>query len=318
MLRDLALKQNNSLSTDLDLSEAGQVANGIASRGVFVDFRARKAYNTLRRYDANLATFTDFLRSTGVNVGDLTNDPEAWRGMSWGLVAGFQRWLLAEGYAVGTVNIMVSTVKIFAKLAFRAGVLGAADYALINSIEGYSHKERGKVDEKRERASIPTRRSPKKAEAVHITDLQSETLKNLSGVDGFMFCLFLDYGLRIGELAALTVDDFDLAAGVFRVNRVKVGKVQTFRLVNGSLRAARAILPTVDGRIFPPARTIAYRVRSLGAAVGLAGLSPHDCRHYAATKDGARLSLRSLMDKYGWSSPAMAARYMASAEVIEP
>jgi hypothetical protein len=54
------------------------------------------------------------------------------------------------------------------------------------------------------------------------------------------------------------------------------------------------------------------RVRVLGAAVGLDGLGPHDCRHYGATKAGhdPSVSLASLMAWGGWESPTSAARYI--------
>lgn len=317
MFRELALRQGDGLKAGVDMSEIGQAANGFASAGVFQNFRERKAHNTLRRHDANLNVFADFLRSTGASVGDLAGDPEAWRGMTWGLVAAYQRWLLSEGYALGTVNVMVSTVKAYSKLAFRAGVLGPAEYALISGVEGYAHKERSKVDDKRAKAAIPTRLSTKKAEAVRITSAQAKALKLLAGVDGLMFCLLLDHGLRLGELAALQADNFDLAEGVFRFYRPKVGKVQTHEMTKHTLAAAKAVLGSgAEGRLFISERGLAFRIKALGAGVGLEGFSAHDCRHYCATYYANRLTLRALMDKFGWSSPAMAARYMQSSEII--
>ena len=49
----------------------------------------------------------------------LYSDPTAWSGITYGLIAGFVRWLLQNGYAVGTVNLKLSTVKQYAKLAFQ-------------------------------------------------------------------------------------------------------------------------------------------------------------------------------------------------------
>jgi integrase len=45
-------------------------------------------------------------------------------------------------------------------------------------------------------------------------------------------------------------------------------------------------------------------------------LSAHDCRHYCAT-DMARkgYTIKKLMDWFGWTSPAMAMRYVESAEI---
>jgi len=57
-------------------------------------------------------------------------------------------------------------------------------------------------------------------------------------------------------------------------------------------------------------------VGRLGAAVGLAKLSPHDCRHAWATfATRAGTPTKALQDAGGWSSPAMPLRYAESAEI---
>lgn len=64
------------------------------------------------------------------------------------------------------------------------------------------------------------------------------------------------------------------------------------------------------------ARAITERVRVLGHAVGVDGLSPHDLRHHWATvamRNGT--DVKSLQDAGGWSSPAMALRYAESAAI---
>ena len=59
-------------------------------------------------------------------------------------------------------------------------------------------------------------------------------------------------------------------------------------------------------------RSINQRVRVLGVAEGLKNLSPHDCRHYGATKAGndPNVSLAALMAWGGWTSPHIAAHYI--------
>jgi integrase len=63
-------------------------------------------------------------------------------------------------------------------------------------------------------------------------------------------------------------------------------------------------------------RSINERVDQLGEAIGIKGLSPHDCRHYYAT-DAIRngTDIKSLQDASGWNSPAMSLRYAESAKV---
>jgi integrase len=149
-----------------------------------------------------------------------------------------------------------------------------------------------------------------------------------------MLALFLDLGLRVGELASLRVEDIDLDAGTLTFYREKVDKVQVHALVNGSLSAARAYL--IEGWDGPQegalivgstraggltdqpmtTRAISKRVRVLGQRIGVKGISAHDLRHFWATR-AARMGtpLDRLMQAGGWSSPAMPMRYVAATRV---
>ncbi|HEY9152708.1 MAG TPA: hypothetical protein VIN60_07475, partial [Anaerolineales bacterium] len=110
-------------SGPLALARAGEAANGVAARRVFQDYRSRKAKNTLRRQDNDLALFARFLQGIGLQVGDFARNVQAWRGITWGLVEGFARWQLQTGYAVPSVNVRLASVKTYARLAMKAGVL---------------------------------------------------------------------------------------------------------------------------------------------------------------------------------------------------
>lgn len=313
MLRDLALKNG--------LAEAGQVANHFAQLAAFQDYQGRKSSKTLARQAHELALFAQFVSSTGVIPGDFYTDPAAWTGVTWGLVAAFQRWLLDQGYSVSTVNITVSTVKVYARLAFKAGALDGKAFALITTVEGYSRAEAVHLDTRRDqvRRTIGTdgRKASKKAAPVKLTPAMAEALKAQANPrDKLLMCLLLDHGLRISEVAALIVDNFDLAAGTMTFQRPKVNKAGTHRLTGDTLEAAREMISSQTGSLFGLSiRGLSKRVTAIGKAAGLAHLSPHDCRHYAATRLAGSKTLRELMDIFGWTSPAMAARYMASDEV---
>ena len=336
------------------LAELGEVANHVAANHVFDDYRQRKSENTIRRQDAGLVLFaeyllqleagnmnseaTDELKTEVKRRGEaLAHDPQAWNGITWGLVAGFQKWQLARGYAVSSVNVRLSTIKTYAKLAFKAGTLGDIEYALIRAVEGYSRKEGKRINGARESADLPTRMGHKKREAVSITPEQAEALENQPDTpqgrrDALIMHLLLDLGLRVGEVAGLTVDDFDLKAGRLTFFRPKVDKVQTHELINGSLQAARAYIEQdapeaglllrssrKDGRLHGAgmsARNISIRVRELGKRVDINGLSAHDCRHYWATR-AAHMGtpLDRLQEAGGWSSPAMPLRYIEAAKI---
>ena len=326
------------------LAHAGQIANDIAARSVFMDYQSRKAKNTLRRQANDLALFADFLRVTGLQVGDFTNDPEAWRGVTWGLVEGFARWQLQAGYAVPSVNVRLATVKSYARLAMKAEALTATEYALIRSVQGYSHKEGKRIDEQRTAADVATRKGAKKSAPVSIDPEQAAQLITQAETaqgrrDSLLMCLMLEHGLRVGEVALLAVNDFDLKAGTLTFYRPKVDKAQTHALTPQTLKAARAYFKqdapkkgnawrksaskqngkSAAGTLNKQGlteRAITKRVMMLGEAVGLLGLSAHDCRHYWATQAARNgTPVDRLQDAGGWNSPAMPLRYVEAAKI---
>jgi len=257
------------------MRRAGEAANHVASEHVFADYRLRKAANTVRRQDGDLALFARFLIEAGaiavpdelaglggddlravldelaaVEGASLASTPAAWRGVTWGLVEGFVKWQLGAGYAVGTVNVRLSTVKVYAKLAMKAGTLSSESYALIRAVSGYRRKEAKNVDERRAERGLDTRIGDKKAMSRVLSGAQVERLKAEHAGDGqgrrdrLIMCLLCDWGLRVGELAGLTVEGFDLGAATLTFYREKVDKWATFELAStpDTLGAARAYL----------------------------------------------------------------------------
>lgn len=323
------------------LADVGQAANEAAAASAFADYRSRKANNTLRHQDADLETFARYLaQATGGDAptGEaLATSPDAWRGMTWGLVDGFCKWLLLQGYAVGTVNVKLSTVKTYCKLAAKAGAVTAQELAMIRTVSGYSRKEGKRVNEKREEADIPTRLGDKKAEPVTLTKERADLLKAQPDTpqgrrDAVLLHLLLNLGLRVGEVAALTVDTVDLKHGELRFYRQKVDKTQTHKLTNGLLLALQAWMAQDAPPIGPllrgsrkggelttagmSERAITARIRYLGQQMGIERLSAHDLRHTWATlaaRNGTPLD--RLQDAGGWNSLAMPARYIEAAKI---
>jgi integrase len=318
---------------DSALQVAGQVANHYAARGAFADYLDRKSANTIRAQAAGLARFADYLAQVGLAAGDFQHDPDAWRGITWGLVEGFRNWLVQQGDAVASVNARLSAVKTYARLAMKAGTITSEEHALIRAVSGYSPKEGKRVDERRE----VTRRGAKKAQHVHIDKKQARKLKKQPDTpqgrrDALLMCLLLDHGLRVGEVARLQVSDLDLKAGELRFYRPKVDKVQTHKLSADSLRAVQAWFESGDA---PAAgfllrgsrkdgsltgagmseRAMTERVRVLGEAVDLEGLSAHDCRHYWATYWADKVDVLRLQEAGGWSSLQMPRRYVEESEI---
>ena len=293
----------------LDL--AGQVANQYAARDLFSDYRARKAANTLRQQDGGLALFAEYLWAAGIphppTARARSRAPLAWAGVTWGQVSRFRDWLLQRDYAIGSVNLHLTPLRTYAGLAMQAGVIPAGECAAIRAGRSYGRTEGKHVDSGR----APTRKGAKKAQPVSLTPEQAGRLKAQPDTpqgrrDALLLCLLMDHGLRVGEVAGLAVRDFDLAAGELRFYRPKVDKIQTHKLTADTLAAARAYFSLGDvaasgapaqgpalrasrkgGAIQDAgmtARALTARVRDLGAAVGLVGLSAHDLRHYWATR----------------------------------
>jgi len=232
------------------------------------------------------------------------------------------------------VNLRLSTVKTYAKLATQAGTLDPLALALIKTVSGFRRKEALRIDTQRE----VTRVGAKKVQAVSITPEQARLLKTHPNStqgrwDTLLMCLLPDHGRRGGEVVILTVDNFDLGAGVLRFYRPKVDKLQCHRLTPDTLNAAKAYL-WVDtpswGYIWRGSRrgkkdltddpmsvrTLSERVRTLGKQIGIIGLSAHDFRHFWATiavRNGTQLD--RLQEAGGWAGLAMPIRYIHAEEI---
>lgn len=335
------------------LEAAGQIANVIAAAHVFDDYLARKARNTLRTQRAALGLLARFLQEAGVaqvSADTLQQRPAAWRGVTWGLVQGFVNWLLHEGFSIASVNNRLSVVKTYARLAAQAGALARDELQLIRTVTGYGTTEGKRVDERRDQTRQTTttyrrrgrrikRHGTKKAAATALTTAQAQALKQggpptpQGRRDRLIFCLLLDHGLRAGEVAGLTVADFNLAGGEMRFYRPKVDRTQTHRLSRDTQAAAAAYFAQdapAAGKLLLAARKggalterplslrgLGQRVRAVGrATLGLRTLSPHDCRHYWATT-AARYGtpIDRLQDAGGWASPSMPLHYIEAAAV---
>lgn len=78
---------------------------------------------------------------------------QTWAGVTWGLVQAFKAWQLQQGYAIGSINGRLSTVRTYAELAAKAGAIGADELRLIQTVKGYAKAEAENVDDTR-RAAI--------------------------------------------------------------------------------------------------------------------------------------------------------------------
>lgn len=308
----------------------GQLANSYAQENAFSDYQSRQAQNTLRRQAADLKLFGVFMGEAGIKA-DFSR-AESWVVVTWGLVEAFVKWQLAQGYAVGSVNVRLATIKRYANLATQAGTMDIAELQMVRTVKGYSRKETKRIDAGRE----TTRIGHKKAEPTILTQWQADSLKQQPDTpqgrrDGVLMAILLDHGLRCSEVALLTVEAFVLTEKQFRFYRPKVDKWQRHELTADSFEAVNRYLahdlssgPLIRGsrkgsRLTENGlsiRNIARRVTQLGQVVGIDSLSPHDCRHYWATQAArSGTPIDKLQQAGGWSNYQRPLEYINEAEI---
>ncbi len=139
--------------------------------------------------------------------------------------------------------------------------------------------------------------------------------------DRALVLLLADTGLRIGEVAALRVEDVDLVAGRIWVRRGKGGKSRVVFASAPVLEALQAYWASRSARPEDPAFTdlegqglsadaLKRLIRRLGQRAGVR-IHAHALRHFFATQylrnGGDPLTLKRLL---GHSSLAMVERYV--------
>lgn len=361
-----------STSDGSAITRAGEAANRAAVDSLFADYRQRRAQKTIRTQTAALLLWVQYLEEVGA-AGALLAEasdwvlagfdeeelslmdeyaqsqhvplpiiygahygqhvPAAWQGVTWGLVEGFVKWLLNQGYSLASVNNRLSAVKVYTRLAAKAGVISPAEQALIREVRGYGRTEGKRVDEIREQ----TRVGHKKAEALVLTAVQARQLKTQhpptpqGSRDRLLLCLLLDLGLRASEVAALKVEDFS-EPGCVTVYRQKTDTTDRMQLTADVLQALETYRPYLraKGRLLRGSRKNekltdqVMSVRAVGARVKILGrdilgiweLSPHDLRHTWATRAAKGSNPFVLRDAGGWTNMQTPGRYVERAQVV--
>jgi integrase len=231
-----------------NLGDAGHTANRIAGNTIFQRYLSEKSTNTIKRHARDLELFAEYLLDIGImpeKGADFQTNPNAWDGVTWGIIEGFIQWQLREGYAVSSVNARLSTVRVYAQMAVKAGAIDRQEGLLIQSVKGYSRAGGQNVDENREqtridevsyaykpegkrRSVVVTRRSTKKRSATALDEATAVFLKQPRNKspqayrDALLMCLLLDHGLRASEITLLTIDNIDLPLGELYFFRPKV------------------------------------------------------------------------------------------------
>ena len=346
LARQVAKSDQAPYIFDDSLQFAGQAANAAFHHDFFAAYRATCRPNTLLRHEYDLRAFSTFLASCGISrpPESLSSDPEAWRGMTYGLLAAFRRWLEDKGEAVGTIKARIATIHQYCKLAGPppqgAGVLDAHELAAILNVKGYTGKMARNLDQQRSRRGLPTRVGHKKASFTLVNAHQAERLKRtttpppplqrfprdhdqlLAARDALMFCLLIEHALRCGELVALDVENIDLVRHRLSIYSEKTHTFNVHQLQPRTEAAARVYLNQLGRTVGPLFEGYAGRritTRAINKRVGVIGellgfkeqkLSPHDLRHFFtfdALEHGLPLDL--VQGIGGWTSPYMPLLY---------
>lgn len=261
------------------LGNAGQTANRIAGDTIFKRYLSEKSTNTIKRHARDLELFTEYMLDIGImpdKGADFQINPNAWEGVTWGIVEGFIHWQLKEGYAVSSVNARLSTVKVYAQMAVKAEAIDRQEGLLIQSVKGFSRAGGQNVDDQRDqtrikevsyaykpegkkRSVVVTRRSTKKRLATVLDKKTAVSLKKPANQspqayrDALLMCLLLDHGLRASEVTLLTIDNIDLRYGEMSFFRPKVKGTAHEWTVHKMTENLHAVADYYLRSLYPPA-----------------------------------------------------------------
>lgn len=316
------------------LEEIGQAANEAAKKGVFERYRVPLAENTITTHKNSIRRFETYLLALHPNAtnGQMFAKPDAWKGVTWGIIVGFKHYELAQGSEIASINAHLSTVKKYCALAFQSEFISEKEHEKIREVRGIARqKARQNVNAKRD-----TTRQRKKTQNVlsnrqvrtifdKIQDQQTEA----SVRDYLLACLLFRHGLRTSEL--MLINEASMNGGYLVFSRPKVGHEGVKHIMRrDTIQAFRAYREIAGDDFFWRSTLkggyLANRQMSLssfkrvvakwGRWVGTAKLSPHDARHTLATKnakeDGDVVKLKEF---FGWTNLKTAQQYIEAAKI---
>lgn len=350
-MTDLAIYTNESTGlAQFDVQRfqlVAALADSYNNNNVFGEYLVSKTENSIKAIDTDLKHFTNYLCAAGAIDGTVSyevfkQNPSAWQYVTQGIVKGFKLYQLQNGFAIGSINRQLSTVRSFVELAFAAGYIDATTKDLIKLVGNIKAKEGRNIDAKRDTVRID-RPEAKKADTVLITDEHAKLLKTnhpdtpQGRKDRALMSIFLDLGLRVSEVVEIDATDIDMNNETIHVYRVKTDTHSYLNMTKDVRQALRLYGIPTTGKLFPmTTRAASERVRDLGVQYGYCvesieedkrynsgvtvkkhgTLSAHDCRHHLATKLARQgLDAHSLMETMGWNSLSTAQRYIESSAI---
>lgn len=340
-ITDISITPTNQ---SVQLARIAQMADEAVRASTFQREQQELSANTKKRHKYDLAIFKEFLADLGYqdcSVEILMNEPAAWFFITHGLIELFKQWQLKQGYAIGTINNRLATVRKYAAMARDAGVLSREKYAQIQDFaKPISPKQAINIDSER----TVIRKGYKKAAAIPFTSEEVNLLISehpdtpIGARDAFLMALLFRMILRCGEVAGLSLDNYNRRTGELKFYRPKVKDTTNLKLppdikaladkyfevckpddparnptrclIMGSNNKGMVIYTMRE-------RSITRRVEVLCERIlGIKGASAHDGRHSGATelvRGGTTIDV--LMKIGGWKRSDTPMRYINAQKI---
>jgi site-specific recombinase XerD len=324
--------------------QLGLMADEVVRANTFKTYQEGIAENTKTRHKYDLIVFNKFLAEVAnyqCDIELLMTDISSWAFITYGMIELFKQWQLQQGYAIGTVNVRIGTIRKYATLAHDAGVISSDRYDKIQTrAKPVSPKQAVRIDEKRP----IIRKGYKKATAVPFTSEQVDRLifehpnTPIGARDAFLMVLLYRMILRCGEVARLTLDSYNQQTGELKFYRPKVHEWTNLKLPpNLKIVADRYFeVCKPDDPVRNPTRclvmgsnnkgqvlytmqerSITRRVEVLCERIlGIKGASAHDGRHSGTTElVKGKTDIKTVMEIGGWKTPAMPLKYVNAQKI---
>lgn len=374
------IEQSISISRDGEYLRAfGNAAGQAMKKNIFNEYRDRRKASTLRAHRNDLRLLAIYIeiprleKIHGVTITPALTGLEKtvfeqveaqvskWvekfmsghrdcAELTGATVSGFVEWMKNNGYATATINRYLSSVKIYAKLAHKAGLIPEIEYRRITDVNGLTLSDRIAIDETRKTEGIQTRKSRKKAAPTELSNRQIQRLlaygdNSAQGLrDRLLIAMLLTTGVRASDAARFcgawikkypsdpdnTLEDSLMEFIPKKTEGHGTTVIQVmFRAFYDALTVYKeaGLMPrSAKKPILQAFRTnknnqrrdggmstqaIGNRVRAIGDACGIANLSPHDLRHKCTQMlVDAGMDAFQLTRHMGWTNPDMAMRYI--------
>ena len=310
----------------------GQLANAAAASAAFELYRQEISQRTIENQKQSLALFERYLASKGMAATGLVDGSAWWAQVTHGLVTGFRQWMLKTGYSIGSTNVRLGHVRVYANIAYTAGMIDMNETNAIARVLGIKGNARHNVDEKRDVTRIGHKKAEFNVVGMELIErlLDTRTPTPRGRRDALILALGTYIGLRVSEMVLLRAEDISLAENRVHVWRPKIKQHHLYTMeprLRACVMATMGDYPTGillhrnrhtgHGKRYddlsdePMTRQAVFNaVKAMGLEIGVRNLSPHDLRHTGATIVSKQRDMIALIDWGGWSNANTALGYL--------